>query len=440
MVVLALLMVKLLLDGVWFHDPLMEELMSCMVPSLPPRLISLSLVPELTPTTQLKWLQWLKHCLSFVLWPGMISRAFITTLSACCWSLLGHDPHVQLGLACQRPMILAQRKLRPTMQHVYGHSGNLGNECAGHAAAFGTSGFTSSHNVTTCWIHHNFDATACFDGCHSITDILERLQDTVSLSQYRIKHCVHHRVHRTFCAFHVTYGRLCLLLSAFSLWVLASSNKWWTDFLHPRLPYRVSTTTSSTTCGILCWNCFYFRLPSRGNRLGHDRAVLSLCSWFTLIQRRRVWVCMMLHRALLSMEFLYVVAPLPSWQHRASFVVDAFATKFCPGIYAPLLVPFTLVRYCILLWLLMNLEVYLFVTTFPLSWCCLVQVVTSSYTVQNRSVPENVSFMMEHSCYINGEAMVPFRPFSLQLSCSLSNVFLRWVAPGLQPFLQGRLV
>ena len=43
--------------------------------------------------------------------------------------------HVQLALACQRSMILAQRKLRLTMQHVYGHNGNLGNECAGHAAA-----------------------------------------------------------------------------------------------------------------------------------------------------------------------------------------------------------------------------------------------------------------------------------------------------------------
>ena len=41
---------------------------------------------------------------------------------------------------------------------------------------------------------------------------------------------------------------------------------------------------------------------------------------------------MMLHRALLSMEFLYVVAPLPSWQHRDSFVVDAFATKFAQHI------------------------------------------------------------------------------------------------------------
>ena len=35
-------------------------------------------------------------------------------------------------------MIHAQRRLRLTIQHVYGHSGNLGNECAVHAAAPGT--------------------------------------------------------------------------------------------------------------------------------------------------------------------------------------------------------------------------------------------------------------------------------------------------------------
>ena len=46
--------------------------------------------------------------------------------------------HVQLALACQRSMIFAQRKLRLTMQHVYGHSGNLGNESADDAAALGT--------------------------------------------------------------------------------------------------------------------------------------------------------------------------------------------------------------------------------------------------------------------------------------------------------------
>ena len=35
--------------------------------------------------------------------------------------------HLRLTLARQRSMIFAQRKLRLTMQHVHGHSGNLGN-------------------------------------------------------------------------------------------------------------------------------------------------------------------------------------------------------------------------------------------------------------------------------------------------------------------------
>ena len=47
------------------------------------------------------------------------------------------------------------------MQHVYGHTGNLGNECADHAAALGTFGLTSSYNVATRWIHHTFDASVC---------------------------------------------------------------------------------------------------------------------------------------------------------------------------------------------------------------------------------------------------------------------------------------
>ena len=43
-------------------------------------------------------------------------------------------------------MLKVQHKLRLTMQHVYGHTGNLGNECADHAAALGTLGLVSSHN------------------------------------------------------------------------------------------------------------------------------------------------------------------------------------------------------------------------------------------------------------------------------------------------------
>ena len=51
------------------------------------------------------------------------------------WALIQARTRVQLALACERSMIFAQRKLRLTMQHVYGHSGNLGSECADHAAA-----------------------------------------------------------------------------------------------------------------------------------------------------------------------------------------------------------------------------------------------------------------------------------------------------------------
>ena len=67
--------------------------------------------------------------------------------------------HVQLALACQQSTIRAQRRLRLTMQHVYGHGGIWSNECADHAAALGTFGLISSHNVATRWIHHNFDAS-----------------------------------------------------------------------------------------------------------------------------------------------------------------------------------------------------------------------------------------------------------------------------------------
>ena len=48
--------------------------------------------------------------------------------------------HVQLALAFQRSMLCAQHRLRLTMPHVYGHNGNLGNECADHAAVLGTLG------------------------------------------------------------------------------------------------------------------------------------------------------------------------------------------------------------------------------------------------------------------------------------------------------------
>ena len=87
-----------------------------------------------------------------------------------CLGTIQARTHVQLAFA------RAQRRLRLTMQHVYGHSGNLGNECADHAAALGTFGLISNHNVATRWIRHNFDASVCFDCCDNISEVLERLQ------------------------------------------------------------------------------------------------------------------------------------------------------------------------------------------------------------------------------------------------------------------------
>ena len=44
--------------------------------------------------------------------------------------------HVQLALACQQSLTHAQRRLRLTMQHVYGNRGKFGNECTGSPAGW----------------------------------------------------------------------------------------------------------------------------------------------------------------------------------------------------------------------------------------------------------------------------------------------------------------
>ena len=73
-------------------------------------------------------------------------------------------------------MIRAQHRLRLNMQQVSGHGGNLGNECADHAAVLGTFGLISSNNVATRWLRRNFDTSVCFDGCNNNSETLERLQ------------------------------------------------------------------------------------------------------------------------------------------------------------------------------------------------------------------------------------------------------------------------
>ena len=100
------------------------------------------------------------------------------------------------------------------MQHVHGHGGNLGNECADHAAALGSFGLISSHNIATRWVHQSFDAAMCFNDCNNIGDVLKRLQHirtiAVSLPHDRGSVGFSHRVHRVLAQF------TCLILVCFS--------------------------------------------------------------------------------------------------------------------------------------------------------------------------------------------------------------------------------
>ena len=114
-----------------------------------------------------------------------------------CLGTIQARTHVQLALACHQSMIRAQHRLRRT---------NLGNECADHAAALGTFGLISSHNVTTRWIRHNLDTSVCFDGCNNISETLERLQ--YMLRRHTRTECsigTSHRVLWARCASHVIY-------------------------------------------------------------------------------------------------------------------------------------------------------------------------------------------------------------------------------------------
>ena len=101
------------------------------------------------------------------LWLETNSRVFFNDsmyAAGICLGTIQARTHVQLALACQQSMIRVQHRLRFTMKHVCGHSGNLGNKCADHAAALGTFGLISSHNVTSRWIRHTFDTDECFNG------------------------------------------------------------------------------------------------------------------------------------------------------------------------------------------------------------------------------------------------------------------------------------
>ena len=98
---------------------------------------------------------------------------------------------------------------------------------------------------------------------------------------------------------------------------------------------------------------------------------------------------MTLHGALLSMEFFLFCGTI---DHPGDIVILLWLTRLLQN-FAQHILPLAgtvhsgMVSYPSVA--SVNLEVYLFGRTFPVSSCCAVQVVTSLYTVQGRSVPED---------------------------------------------------
>ena len=171
-----------------------------------------------------------------------------------CFGTIQARTHVQLALACQRSMPSVQHRLRLTMRHVYGHTRNLGKECADRATALGTFGLVSNHNLATRWVRHNFDTSACFGSCNNTGEVLENCV-TQELEQQRclrtgfsavslIVSSMTSRTSQAVCSQPFSHAQpLCS-----ALWCI-SSEPWKAKF-RVFLPLRVPGKVSHTTSGI----------------------------------------------------------------------------------------------------------------------------------------------------------------------------------------------
>ena len=116
-----------------------------------------------------------------------------------CFCTILTRTHVQLGLSCQQLLLKVQHKVRFTLQHVYSHAENLGNECADHAAALGAFCLVSQHNLSTRWARHSFDSASC---CATLEMFWKKCMTfrtehvAASRQQTRIERFVPHRATR----------------------------------------------------------------------------------------------------------------------------------------------------------------------------------------------------------------------------------------------------
>ena len=102
---------------------------------------------------------------------------YLLRFQACVWHLLGRA-NVSLVLSPASVSCYESNKgYEFTVQHIYSHAQNLGNECADHAAALGTYGLTSNHNTRTRWTRSSFDSNSLFARCDNLDDALQVLRN-----------------------------------------------------------------------------------------------------------------------------------------------------------------------------------------------------------------------------------------------------------------------
>ena len=93
-----------------------------------------------------------------------------------CMGMIQSRTNVLVGLTSQR-LLQAQLRLRITMQHIYSHGQNVGNECADHAAALGSFGLIPNRTIHTRWVRSSSDSITVFDACGNLDEALQVLRN-----------------------------------------------------------------------------------------------------------------------------------------------------------------------------------------------------------------------------------------------------------------------
>ena len=225
--------------------------------------------------------------------PDEQSRIFFDSMHAAgiCLGTIQARTHVQLALACQQSMIRVQHRPRLTMQHVYGHSGNLGTNALTTPLPLAHLGSSRAMMppharfvVTLTLLYVSMSATASvkhLNDCSTFEQTLRRHTKTgFSIGSI-------HRVPCVQCALFVCSCHVFHLLSArlfCFLWIITlSTSDGPSIFIHVyrieyRRLFRAQYVESSIGIALLRACEWYCRLLPRGPRLGQDRIILSLCS------------------------------------------------------------------------------------------------------------------------------------------------------------------